>query len=139
MPLDATRLPEINAGLNALAFVLIVGGLIAIKRGNEMLHKRLMLTAVGVSALFLVSYLYYHAQVGHVEFGGEGTIRTVYLVILFSHIVLAAVQVPLIVATVVLGLRDRRAAHRKVAKITAPVWLYVSVTGVVVYWMLYQM
>lgn len=132
-------LPHLNATLNSCAFVLIVAGLIAIKRRRERLHVRLMLSATAVSALFLTSYLIYHRLAGHVVFTGEGWLRAVYLSLLWSHIVLAAVQVPLILATIWLGLRDRRAAHRRLAKITAPVWLYVSVTGVVVYVMLYRL
>ncbi|MDA1222675.1 MAG: DUF420 domain-containing protein [Planctomycetota bacterium] len=136
---DLHNLADVNAALNALAFVLIVAGLTAIHRGHETLHKRLMLAATGVSALFLVSYLTYHLTCESVKFTGEGWIRPVYFVVLISHIVLAAVQVPLILMTVWTGLRDGRPKHRRLAKITAPIWLYVSVTGVVVYWMLYRM
>lgn len=134
---DFRVLADVDATLNALAFVLIVSGLIAIKRGNEELHKLLMLTAVCVSAVFLTCYLTYHANAEPVHFKGEGAIVTVYYVLLISHVVLAAVQVPLILRTVYLGLKNRRAQHRKWAKVTTPIWLYVSVTGVVVYWMLY--
>ncbi|MEY2982167.1 MAG: hypothetical protein RL562_2394 [Planctomycetota bacterium] len=137
--LDLRNLADLNAMLNGAAFVLIVAGLVAIHRGNESLHKKLMLAATGVSALFLASYLTYHLTCESVKFTGEGWIRPVYFVVLISHIVLAAVQVPLIVLTVWTGLRDGRPKHRRLAKITAPIWLYVSVTGVVVYWMLYQM
>lgn len=136
---DIRILADVNATLNALAFVLIVAGLVAIKRGNERLHKRLMLAATCVSAVFLASYLTYHASAEPVKFGHEGAIRTVYFAILISHVVLAAVQVPLILMTIHAGLKDRRARHRKLAKITAPIWLYVSVTGVVVYLMLYRL
>lgn len=130
-------LPDVNALLNTVALVLITSGLVAVKRGELERHKKLMLAAVGVSAAFLVSYLVYHYVVGSVKFEKQGPIRTVYFAILISHIILAAVQVPLIIATVVLGLRDRLDKHRMLAKITAPVWIYVSVTGVVVYVMLY--
>ena len=112
-------------------------GLRAIKRGDEQKHKMWMLSAVSVSALFLISYLTYHAKVGSVKFDGEGPIRWFYLAILISHIILAAVQVPLIIMTVIRGLKDQREKHKKLAKITAPIWLYVSLTGVVVYVMLY--
>jgi putative membrane protein len=132
-------LPHVNAALNALATVLIVAGLIAIKRRNERLHVQLLLAAFGVSAAFLASYLTYHLSAPPVKFTKEGAIRGVYFAILISHIVLAAVQVPLILNTIRLGLRDDRPRHRKWAKITAPIWLYVSVTGVVVYMMLYRM
>ena len=130
-------LPDVNAALNTLAFVLITCGLVAIKRGHVERHKKLMLCAVGVSAAFLVSYLVYHYFVGSVKFDKEGPIRVVYFAILITHVVLAAVQVPLIVITVIRGLRDQRDKHAAIAKITAPVWIYVSVTGVVVYVMLY--
>ena len=135
--MNYSYLADVNAALNALAFVLICAGLIAIKRGHEHRHKVLMLSAVGVSALFLVSYLTYHYNVGSVRFEREGAVRVVYLIILVSHIVLAAVQVPLIIMTVVRGLQDQREKHLRLAKITAPIWLYVSLTGVVVYVMLY--
>ena len=139
MPEFVKYLPDVNAALNSVAFVLICLGLAAIKRGDEVRHKKLMLSAVAVSATFLVSYLIYHYYVGSVKFQGQGFIRVVYFAILISHIILAAVQVPLIVGTVILGLRDRREKHRKWARITAPVWLYVSITGVIVYVMLYWM
>ena len=136
---DFRILAFVDAVLNGLAFVLICAGLVAIKRGNIELHKKLMLSAVGVSAAFLVSYLTYHFTVGSVKFAGEGTIRTVYFVLLISHVILAVVQVPLILRTVYLGLKDRRAQHKKWAKVTTPIWLYVSITGVVIYWMLYHL
>jgi len=132
-----TRLPDLNAALNLTAFVLICLGLAAIKRGDERAHKTLMLSAVGVSALFLTSYLIYHFEVGSVKFQGEGLIRWIYLAILISHIILAIVQVPLIILTVLWGLKEQREKHRRIAKITAPIWLYVSLTGVIVYVMLY--
>jgi len=136
---DFRILATVDAALNALAFVLICAGLVAIKRGNVELHKKLMLAAVGVSAAFLVCYLTYHLNAPPVKFTGEGTIRTFYRVLLISHIVLAAVQVPLILRTVYLGLKDRRESHKKWAKVTTPIWLYVSLTGVVVYVMLYRL
>lgn len=136
---DYSVLADVDAVLNSTTTILIVAGLIAIKKGAEKLHKRLMLSAAAVSALFLVSYLTYHANVGSVEFKGQGLVRPLYFAILISHIVLAAVQVPLILRTIYLGLRDRREQHKRWARITAPVWLYVSVTGVVVYVMLYHL
>ena len=96
-----------------------------------------MLSAVTVSALFLVSYLTYHYMVGSVKFEGEGAIRWVYFTILISHVVLAVVQTPMIIITVIRGLKDQREKHKRLARITAPIWLYVSLTGVVVYVMLY--
>ncbi|MEZ5966107.1 MAG: DUF420 domain-containing protein [Planctomycetota bacterium] len=131
--------PHVNASLNALAALLIVAGLIAVKRGRIELHKKLMLAAFAVSAAFLACYLTYHlSKDAPVPFRGEGWARTVYRAILFSHIVFAVVQLPLILMTIRLGLRDERARHRRWAKVTAPMWLYVSVTGVVVYLMLYR-
>jgi len=135
---DFRILAHVDATLNALAFLLICSGLIAIKRGNVQLHKRLMLTAVGVSAAFLCCYVTYHLTAPKVPFTGQGWIRPVYFTLLISHIVLAIVQVPLILRTVWLGLKDRREQHKKWAKVTAPIWLYVSVTGVIVYLMLYR-
>ena len=136
---DYSILADVDAVLNAAATLLIVAGLIAIKRSKERLHKCLMLSAAGVSALFLVSYLTYHFNVGSVEFGHRGPVRVIYLAILITHVILAVVQVPLILRTIYLGLKDRREQHKRWARITAPVWLYVSVTGVVVYLMLYHL
>lgn len=138
-PEVVSLLPHLNATLNACAFVLIVAGLIAIKRRRERLHIRLMLSATAVSAAFLISYLTYHLSAEPVKFTREGWLRVVYFPLLISHIVLAAVQVPLILLTIWSGLKDRRARHRRLARITAPIWLYVSVTGVLVYVMLYRL
>ena len=134
---DFRVLADVDAALNAVATVLIVAGWIAVKRGRVELHKKLMYAAAGVSALFLVSYLTYHANTEPVPFRGEGAIRTFYYALLISHVVLAAVQVPLILRTIWLGMKDRREQHRRWARVTAPIWLYVSVTGVLVYLMLY--
>ena len=112
-----------DATLNGIAFVLICAGLVAIKRGNVELHKKLMLGAVGVSALFLLCYVVYHLNAPPVKFRGEGWIRPVYFTLLISHIVLAAVQVPLILRTVWLGLKVRRATHKTWATVTTPIWL----------------
>ena len=136
---DFRVLADVDAILNGVAFVLICAGLVAVKRGDIELHKKLMLAAVGVSALFLASYLTYHLTCESVKFTHEGWVRPVYFTLLISHIVLAAVQVPLILRTVHLGLKDRRAQHKKWAKVTTPIWLYVSLTGVIIYWMLYHM
>ena len=133
------HLPTLNAILNATAATLLVIGYILIRRGNRERHKQVMLSALGCSAAFLISYLYYHYQVGSVHFEGEGAVRTVYLGILLTHTVLAAAVPPLAIITAVLGLRGRYERHRKIARVTLPIWLYVSVTGVVVYWMLYRM
>ena len=136
---DFRILADVDATLNGIAFVLICSGLIAIKRGNIELHKKLMLSAVGVSALFLACYLTYQFKVASVKFGHDGWLAGVYYPLLISHIVLAVVQVPLILRTVYLGLKDRRAQHKKWAKVTTPIWLYVSITGVIVYLMLYHL
>lgn len=136
--LDFRVLADVDAILNGVAFVLICAGLIAIKRGNVALHKKLMLSALGCSALFLVCYLTYHATCEPVKYQGQGIRLKLYYVLLITHVVLAAVQVPLILRTAWLGLKDRREAHKKWAKVTTPIWLYVSITGVVIYWMLYH-
>jgi uncharacterized membrane protein YozB (DUF420 family) len=135
---DFRILAHVDATLNATAFLLICAGLVAIERGRVVLHKRLMLGAACVSALFLCSYVVYHLNAPPVKFAGEGWIRPVYFALLISHVVLAVVQVPLILRTIWLGLKDRRAQHKKWAKVTAPIWLYVSITGVIVYAMLYS-
>lgn len=136
---DFRVLADVDAALNALAFTLICAGLVAIKRGKVRLHKRLMLGAAWVSALFLCSYVTYHLNAPQVSFKREGWIRPIYFTLLISHIVLAVVQVPLILRTIYLGLKDRREQHKKWAKVTAPIWLYVSITGVLVYVMLYHL
>ena len=136
---DYRVLAHVDAALNALAFVFVTAALVAIKRGNVTLHKRLILTAVAVSAAFLCCYVVYHLNAPPVKFTRQGWIRPVYFALLISHVVLAAVQVPLILRTLYLGLKDRREQHRRWAKVTTPIWLYVSVTGVVVYGLLYHL
>lgn len=135
--MDVSALPTLNASLNALSGMLLVAAYVAIKRGNVNTHKRLMLSACSVSALFLTSYVIYHAQVGSKPFPGTGWIRTVYFAILIPHVLLAAGLLPLVGVTLTRGLRRRDEAHRRVAVVTLPIWLFVSVTGVVVYLMLY--
>lgn len=132
-------LPHLNAALNATSFLLLVAAFYQIRRGNVRAHRRLMLSALAVSALFLVSYVAYHAQYGSVRFQGQGTVRAVYFVILVTHIILAAAIVPLVIVTVTRALRGDFAPHRRIARWTYPLWLYVSVTGVVVYVMLYHL
>jgi len=134
---DFRILADVDAALNGIAFLLICAGLVAIKRGNVQLHKKLMLSAVAVSAVFLVCYLVYHFNADPVRYEAQDWTRPVYFGLLISHVVLAVVQVPLILRTVWLGLKDRRDAHRRWAKVTTPIWLYVSLTGVIVYWFLY--
>jgi uncharacterized membrane protein YozB (DUF420 family) len=132
-------LPALNAALNATAAVLLVTGWMLIKRGRRDAHRRVMLAAVSCSAAFLVSYLAYHFQVGSVRFQRTGLIRSVYLTILLTHTVLATAIVPLVLVTLNHGLRERFDRHRRIARVTMPLWLYVSVTGVVIYFMLYRM
>ena len=115
-------LKEVNASLNGLAVILIVMGYFAIKLGNESLHKKLMLSAALVSVLFLVSYLIYHYQIGSVGYQGEGIKRSLYFVVLISHIILAAIQLPMIILVIVWGLQDKRQKHRRLARITLPIW-----------------
>jgi uncharacterized membrane protein YozB (DUF420 family) len=132
-------LPVVNASLNALATVLLITGYVLIRRGREQAHKRVMLSAFGVSALFLLCYLAYHYTAGHVEFEGPSPVREFYLGLLLTHILLAVTVPFLAIATIYLGLKDRRAAHRRLARWTFPIWLYVSITGVVIYVMLYHL
>lgn len=132
-------LPAVNAVLNAAATVLLVWGFTLIRRRRKQAHRRVMLSAFAVSSLFLISYLVYHAQVGAVRFQKTGPIRSLYLGILLTHTVLAAAVPPLAIITLSRGLRSRFDKHRQIARWTLPIWLYVSVTGVVVYWMLYRM
>jgi uncharacterized membrane protein YozB (DUF420 family) len=134
-----TALPAVNASLNATTAVLLIVGYVLIRRGRRQLHRRVMITAFCTSVLFLVSYLTYHAHAGSKHFTGTGTARTIYFSILLTHTVLAAAIVPLAIMTLSRGLSARYDRHRKIARWTLPIWLYVSVTGVVVYWMLYQM
>jgi putative membrane protein len=136
---SVSDLPLVNAVLNGIATVLLVTGFICIKRRRIDLHRRAMLAAFGTSVLFLVSYLTYHAQAGSRPFPGQGLIRTVYFIILISHIVLAAIIPPLAAVTLWRGLAGRFAKHVAIARWTLPIWLYVSVTGILVYLMLYQM
>jgi len=132
-------LPVVNAFLNATSACLLLMGYRAIRRLQIERHRALMLSAAATSTVFLVSYITYHAHVGSVRFSGQGPMRTVYFAILISHTVLAILVVPLVLRTLYLGLRRRDDRHRRVARITFPVWLYVSVTGVIVYWMLYRL
>jgi len=130
--------PIINASLNGTSAVLLVTAHSMIKRGRVGLHRALMLAAVATSTLFLISYLYYHYHVGSVHFPGQGWPRRIYFTILISHTVLAAAIVPLVIVTLSRALRERFDRHRAIARWTYPLWLYVSVTGVVIYFMLYR-
>jgi putative membrane protein len=132
-------LATLNAVLNAASAVLIATGIVLIKRGRRVWHKRAMIAAFVTSSLFLVSYLYYHARVGSVHFQGQGWSRPVYFSILISHTILAAVIVPFVLVTLTRGLRGRYDQHKRSARWTYPMWLYVSITGVVIYVMLYHL
>jgi len=130
--------PALDAGLNGTSAVLLLTGRTLIKRGHMAAHRAVMITALISSSLFLASYLYYHWHVGSVHFQGEGWSRPVYFGILISHTILAAVIVPLILITLTRALRQRFDRHRKIARWTYPLWLYVSITGVIIYLMLYK-
>lgn len=136
---EISPLPALNAFLNGTCAVLLTVGYLLIRRKRVTAHKACMLTAFGVSTLFLISYVVYHAQAGSRPFGGQGWIRWVYFPLLISHVVLAAVIVPFALTTIYRGLSGQLPRHVRLARWTLPVWLYVSVTGLVVYWMLYRM
>lgn len=132
-------LPTLNALLNATAALLLLAGWWFIRRKKRDAHRRVMLAAVATSVLFLASYLVYHYEVGSVRFQGQGALRVAYLAILLSHTVLAAAIVPMVLVTLARALRGRFDAHKAIARYTLPVWIWVSVSGVVVYWMLYRL
>lgn len=131
-------LPALNASLNAASAICLVGGYYSIRRQRPTAHKRFMLSALGISTLFLTSYLVYHFQVGAVAFKGTGWIRPVYYSILLSHIVLAAVILPLALITLYQAWKERFESHKRLARWALPIWLYVSITGVIIYRMLYH-
>ena len=130
--------PVIDAVLNGTSAVLLLIGRAYIKRGRMAAHRAVMITALVSSALFLTSYLYYHAHVGSVRFQGQGWSRPVYFTILISHTILAAAIVPLVIITLTRALRENFDRHRAIARWTYPLWMYVSITGVIVYFMLYH-
>ena len=138
MLLSSTQWPALNATLNATSGGLIMAGFLFIRSKKVGAHRLCMAAACCVTALFFVSYLSYHAQVGLIRFRGTGWIKPVYFSILISHTALAITIVPLIIRTVWLAANERIEAHRRLARITFPLWLYVSVTGVIVYWMVYR-
>ena len=131
-------LPALNATLNGLSAILLTTGYVLIRRGRRDLHKRCMLAALTTSSLFLVSYVVYHLNTGSRPFPGQGAIRVVYFVILITHVILAAAILPLALTTTARGLLEQYDRHVRLARWTLPIWLYVSVTGVVIYLMLYQ-
>jgi uncharacterized membrane protein YozB (DUF420 family) len=137
--IDYTVLPTVNAALNAVSGIFLLVGYVLIRRRQINAHRNAMLGAFGSSTLFLISYLVYHAQVGSRPFTGTGAIRYVYFAVLISHVILAAAILPMAISTLSRGLRGRYVEHKRIARWTFPTWMYVSVTGVIVYLMLYQM
>jgi len=132
-------LAHVNAALNLTSAILLVSGWLLIKRKRIAQHRRVMIAAVVTSALFFTSYITYHANIGSKPFAGTGVIRTIYFAILVPHVLLAALTLPFIIVTFIRGLRRDDARHRRLARKTMPVWLFVSVSGVVVYLMLYHL
>jgi uncharacterized membrane protein YozB (DUF420 family) len=137
--LSIDDLPTLNATLNATAAIFLLTGYLLIRSGRQTLHKRAMLAALSASALFLVSYVIYHWNAGSRPFPGTGIVRGVYLTILLTHVVLAMTILPLALITAARGLLGHYDRHVRIARWTFPVWMYVSVTGVVIYLMLYRM
>ena len=133
-----SNFPQINASLNFLSAVLLTFGFVAIKNKKVLFHRICMGTAFLTSSLFLLCYLYYHAHAGSKPFLGQGLIRTVYFLILITHTILATAIVPLILRTLYLAVKSDFIRHARWARWTWPLWMYVSITGVVIYWMLYQ-
>jgi uncharacterized membrane protein YozB (DUF420 family) len=135
--MNVNDLPHLNAALNTLSTIFLVTGWFLIKRRRILPHKRAMTAAIITSALFLTSYVVYHANIGSKPFPGTGLVRTIYFTILIPHVILAAVSLPPILITFARGLRRDDARHRRIARWTFPIWLFVSVSGVAVYMMLY--
>lgn len=133
------NLPALNAALNAASALFLLTGYVMIRRRNVAGHRLCMLAALAASSLFLVSYLIYHYHVGSVAFQGRGWARAIYFTILISHTILAAAIVPLVLVTLTRALRGNYEKHRAIARWTFPIWVYVSITGIVVYWMLYHL
>jgi len=132
-------LPHINAILNSCSAALLISGYILIRRKHKRAHRAFMLAAFTASILFLISYLVYHAHAGSVRFQGPGWVRPLYFTVLISHSILAAAVVPLVIMALSFALKEKWDRHRRIARWTFPIWLYVSITGVMVYWMLYQL
>jgi uncharacterized membrane protein YozB (DUF420 family) len=137
--ISISQLPGLNAALNSLSAVFLFAGFLFVRKSNVKAHRACMIAAVVCSTLFLASYLFYHYHVGSVRFQGQGPVRVVYFTILVTHTILAAAIVPLVIITLIRALRSRFDSHRRIARWTFPLWLYVSVTGVVVYLMLYRL
>lgn len=138
--MSVSDMPALNAALNGVATILLTLGFVFIRRGQREAHRRCMLGALGVSSVFLVSYVTHKVLVRgvHTKLGAEGLVATVYYAMLISHILLAAVIVPLALITMTRALREQLEAHRRIARWTWPIWMYVSVTGVLIYFMLYH-
>jgi uncharacterized membrane protein YozB (DUF420 family) len=132
-------LPTVNAGFNTLCTIFLLTGYVMIRKKNIAAHRACMLTALGCSVLFLVGYLTYHFQVGTTRYQGEGVLRPIYFTVLLTHTVLAVAIVPMVIITLIRALRERFDRHKAIARWTLPIWMYVSVTGVVVYLMLYRL
>lgn len=139
MNVSVADLPAVNASLNALATVFLLAGYVFIRQKNIGAHRACMISALVTSVLFFTSYVIYHANVGSRPFTGTGPIRVAYFAILISHVLLAIAIVPLVLVTVSRALAERFDRHRRIARVTWPLWIYVSVTGVIVYVMLYRM
>lgn len=135
----ASLLPTVNAILNGTSALLLIVGYVCIRRGSIAAHKTCMLTAFTASSLFLITYLVHHHRVGSVPFAGHGWVRAVYFAVLIPHVTLSAMVVPLALTTIRFGWQSRFSKHVPLARWTLPIWLYVSVSGVVVYWMLYHL
>ncbi len=131
--IEFNQIPHLSASLNAVASVFLCAGWIFIRKGDQRVHKICMLTAMLASLLFLIVYLYYHANAGLARFGGEGAMRTVYFTILISHVILAMVIMPLIPLALVHAFKKRFKQHKRITRWTLPIWLYVSVSGVIIY------
>jgi putative membrane protein len=136
--METSNLPLINSVFNSLSAICLMAGFIAIKKGNKEVHKRFMISALIFSSVFLLGYLTYHYHHGSTIFPDLGWIKTLYLLILFPHIILAAVMVPMIIMTFYYAFSEKFEKHKKLAKITFPIWMYVSVTGVIIYLMVHQ-
>ena len=136
--MSVSILPHLNVLLNAIAACLLLSGFIFIKSGNSHAHRLCMIAALTVSSVFLISYVAHRFNAPIFVFPGEGLVRIFYYVLLISHVICAILIVPMVIITVTRIAKDRVAAHKKIAKWTWPIWMYVSVTGIIVYWMLYQ-
>jgi putative membrane protein len=137
--MNLTVLPHFQASMNTVSTILLLTGFYFIKNDNRNAHMKCMISALATSSLFLVSYLTYHYYAGTTRFGGEGWIRPAYFAILLTHTILAIAIVPMVLVTLWRAVKGRFEAHRKIARWTLPVWLYVSVTGVIIYYMLYHL